>query len=387
MKSKIKDYSILILAVIGILISVELSIIYYNANFLSAIKPSFCAINETINCDSVARTQYSHFLGVPMSIYGLIYYIVVFIFSIFILGYQEKFKNIKSYLFSLSTIGLLISLVLGGISALLIHKICILCYITYFINLFIFILSKSGISFMSHYENTLKDVFSTLSKPFYLLISVILLIITVSTLYYINTSKIFVSNSSNINNDSIVYTSENPNKSVVYGNILGSKKPKLIIQEYTDFQCPYCSISNIMMHRLVQEVDGVQVIHNDYPLNSQCNPGVKEKIHKNSCNAALYARAARKQNKFWEFSSLLFENQQDLSENKILGLAKKAGLDTNKLKRDAHSVEESQALRSDTMRANKMGITGTPTYFIGMKKYEGLLPYPEFKKIVLESKR
>ena len=45
------------------------------------------------------------------------------------------------------------------------------------------------------------------------------------------------------------------------GNILGSKKPKLIINEYTDFECPYCGISNLVMHKLAQEFKEVQIIH------------------------------------------------------------------------------------------------------------------------------
>ncbi|HBH18077.1 MAG TPA: hypothetical protein DDX14_03910, partial [Cyanobacteria bacterium UBA9579] len=343
-KSKLSNYLIPILAIIGIIASAELTYVYFNANFVSGAAPSFCAVNETLDCDAVAKTKFSTFLGVPLSVYGLFFYILVLKISLlpFInLPFLKEFSNPKSYIFSTASMALIVSAILAVISSTVIHKICILCYLTYLINLFILLLSKSGVSFMTHYTNTLKDGINVLSKPFWLIAVIAFSIIAASGLYYFNVSKIFIPKDP-------VYISNKPatGNTQNSGNILGAKNPKLIIQEYTDFECPYCSISNLMLHRLVSEVPEVQVVHYDFPLGS-CNAKVNNTSHKHSCLAALYARAAEKQGKKWAMVDLLFENQQDLSEEKILQLAKKLNLNIEKLKKDAHDPLAMKQLKSD----------------------------------------
>ncbi|OGI28478.1 MAG: hypothetical protein A2287_03470 [Candidatus Melainabacteria bacterium RIFOXYA12_FULL_32_12] len=384
LNGKILRFLLPVLAIIGIAISLELTYVYYNANFVPGSAPSFCAINSTIDCDAVARTEFSTFLGIPLSVYGLFFYIWVLkvtLIPYFNLPFLKDFKNPKSYIFSAASISVIVSVILGFISSNLIHKICILCYVSYLVNIAILLVSKSGASFMSHYENTVKDGINILSKPFWLIAVIIFTLLASAGLYYSNTSKIFMPKNEGIN----LANNVSPGGTKSYsGNILGSKNPKLIIHEYTDFECPYCSISNMMLHRLVSEVPDVQVVHHDFPLGGACNPKVNNPAHKNSCLAALYARAAEKQGKKWALIDLLFENQQDLSEEKILKLAKELNLNMEQLKKDAHNPLAKKQLKADINRAINTGIEATPSYLIGIKKHEGLMPYPELKEMALK---
>lgn len=384
MLDKIKPYILPVLAIIGILLSVELTIIYYNANFVSNAAPSFCTVSETIDCDAVARTQFSHFLGLPLSLWGLGLYSFILFLSLLPrlnIKFLNDLKNSNSYIFSISSLSVMVSIILAGISSMGIHKVCILCVVTYFLNLLILIASKNGEPMINHYKNTYKDIKTFLSDPSNALIILVLASIASVILYYSNTTGIFVPKNQFAN------ITENSSKYTPSGNILGDKNPKLVIHEYTDFQCPYCSISHSMMERLVSEVKGVQVIHHDFPLNNKCNPVIKNSIHKDACTAALYSKAAKAQGKYWELNSKLFENQEELSEATILKLAKSINLDTVKLKKDAASPQAKAELQEDIKSANNLGITATPTFFIGMKKYEGIMPYPELKSVVQENLR
>lgn len=384
MVNKIKSNILPILAIIGILLSVELTIIYFNANFVSEANPSFCAINDTIDCDAVARTSYSYFLGLPLSGWGLLMYSFILFLSLLPLfnnNILKELKNPKSYIFSISSISVIISIILSIISALGIHKVCILCVVTYLLNVFILFASKENVSIADHYKNSLKDLFAFVSKPSGILTALIAISFFAVGVGYLYNSEIFIPKGV------LTHDTENTPHPEVKGNILGAKKPKLVIHEYTDFQCPYCSISHAMMVRLVSEVPDVQVIHHDYPLNKNCNPVMKNSVHKDSCTAALYSRAAKLQGKYWELNSKMFDNQEDLSEANILKLAKEVGLDTKKLKKDANSPLLRKQLILDTQNATKTGIKATPTFFIGMKKYEGIIPYPELKGEVLNSIR
>ena len=88
--NKNKIIAITILSLIGLALSIELCIVFYNANFATNATPSICAINDAFDCDSVAKTQYSQFLGVPLSIWGVILYL----FFLF-MTYVDKIKKIK----------------------------------------------------------------------------------------------------------------------------------------------------------------------------------------------------------------------------------------------------------------------------------------------------
>lgn len=378
---------IFLIALFGLIVSVELCYIYFNANFVPNAGASFCRINEFIDCDAVAKTSFSVFLGVPLSVYGVFYYLFIMFLALFPFAkfdFFKTFKNPVSYIFTLSSLSVLSSVILGIISSVVIHKICLLCYVLYGVNFILFILSKFGKSFVAHYKNTFKDLIDILRDKTWLLIVIISVMFAISALAAINITQVFKPAQDNdVSAQDNSTSNENPYK--VEGNILGAEHPRIVISEYTDFQCPYCSISNSMMHRLVSEVDGVRVEHHDFPLNKECNSMVKTSAHKFSCKAAYYARAAKKQGKYWEYIDLLFDNQQNLSEAKFIELAKSINLDIEKLKKDANSQEVKNEVQEDVNRAKSLNIQATPTYFIGIRKYEGLMPYPELQDIVYRS--
>ena len=65
--SLIKTIFISILVFLGLLATIALAHIYYEANFDMYALSSFCSINDFIDCDGVARTTESQFFGVPLA--------------------------------------------------------------------------------------------------------------------------------------------------------------------------------------------------------------------------------------------------------------------------------------------------------------------------------
>ena len=59
-----KKIAVGILAFIGLITTIKLAVIYYQANFNPYALSSFCSVNEFIDCDGVAKTNESQFLGV-----------------------------------------------------------------------------------------------------------------------------------------------------------------------------------------------------------------------------------------------------------------------------------------------------------------------------------
>ena len=94
--------------------------------------------------------------------------------------------------------------------------------------------------------------------------------------------------------------------------------------------------------------------------------------------------AAEKQGKKWGLISAMFANNKELSEEKVLELAQTLELNTDKLKKDAHSKEIQEKLKEEIQTTLDMKINATPTYIINGKRYEGIFKYPDLEKIVIE---
>jgi len=142
MKLDKKNLWIQILSLIGFGLTIKLAFIYYSANFDQYALSSFCSVNDFIDCDGAAKSSTAQFLGIPLAYWGMFFYTIV-LFLTFVnnlknikfLGFLKVFKNPHAYISTLGTIAFLCSMILAGISLFGIKKLCILCVITYFIDL------------------------------------------------------------------------------------------------------------------------------------------------------------------------------------------------------------------------------------------------------------
>ncbi|WP_174843609.1 DsbA family protein [Candidatus Nanosynbacter featherlites] len=150
----------------------------------------------------------------------------------------------------------------------------------------------------------------------------------------------------------------------------GSDKPKVIIIEYGDYQCPGCrTVAPRIKSAVEKHKDNVQLIFRNFPLSG----------HTHARLAASVAEAAGLQGKYWEMHDLLYENQdawskaQNHERNDIfMGYAKQLKLDESRFNNDLSSDRVLQKISFDTAVSRAHGITATPTIFINGKKVEDL---------------
>ena len=381
--TKTKRGILTLLSLIGLILAIELCVVYYNANFAANAKPSICVINDIMDCDGVAKTSYSQFLGVPLSLWGVLLYLF-FLFMTFVdklqnikfLGILKIFKNPLSYMFCIGLFSFAISMILGGISVFKINAVCIFCFMTYFVNLLIAITAKTkGISFLGEIKICIKDFIDAIKKAQVVFLLFVIFTLVSSGLIYTSRTNIFSPQvkrqkelKENINHDNIE----------VNKNRLGNENASVQIEEYMDFNCGGCFIAQVYLHRIVSEFENVSVVQHNLPLDRECNPNVsKDGGHKNSCLKARYALAAAKQDKYWDMGQILFNGDIE-NEKDIIGAARLIDIDIKKLKEDANSEEIKKELENSVNEANAKGVEGTPTMFIGMKKLVGTGTYPEF---------
>jgi protein-disulfide isomerase len=155
----------------------------------------------------------------------------------------------------------------------------------------------------------------------------------------------------------------------------GGANAKVVIQEFSDFQCPFCSRVNPTVAQVVKEYgDKVQFVWRDYPLP----------FHKDAQPAAQAAREvyAQKGDKaFWAYHDLLFANQKTLSRENLEKFAEQVGgINMKAFKAALDSGKHKAAVEADMAAVTKAGARiGTPSFFINGKLVQGAQPFAAFK--------
>lgn len=384
-----KKLTVQILAFAGLLLSIKLACIYYVANYEKYALSSFCSINEFVDCDGAARSTVSQFWGIPLAYWGIFFYITVLFLTVVdrfkkfrFLKFLEVFKNSMSYISMLGTLAFTCSMVLAGLSIFKIHKLCILCFITYFIDLFIAIVASSGSlkNLVSSFKTTVIDFIAGAKQ--YTKTFIVLLILATSFLVYSGTTYNFVPH---IKQQKAImkYRNMKFNPYRVKGNTLGAEDGDVVIELYSDYVCPICYIENIMLHEAVKDFSNIKIIHHNLPFDKECNPYISINMHPNACFMAKGAIAAGKQGNYWEMSSLLYENQPT-NINAMLKLAEQLGFNKDKFVKDLEADTTSKEIEKELIQANKLEIDSTPTIYINGDKIVGVKPYYELKDLLIE---
>jgi protein-disulfide isomerase len=115
-------------------------------------------------------------------------------------------------------------------------------------------------------------------------------------------------------------------------------------------------------------------------------------MHAKAPAAHAAAEAAHRQGKFWEMHDLIFEKQQEIMgpqatvkpEDRYVEFAQQLGLDVEKFKKDVASEEVKKKVNADAAEAAKLGVTGTPGFFINGRFLNGAQPFEGFKTLIDE---
>jgi protein-disulfide isomerase len=171
---------------------------------------------------------------------------------------------------------------------------------------------------------------------------------------------------------------------------MGSKDAKVTVIEFSDYQCPFCGRNfQQTFPQIVTDyvkTGKVKYVFHDFPL---------EQLHPNAFKAAEAARCAGEQGKYWEMHDKLFANQRALDAKNLPDYAKAVGLDADKFQQCLSSEKDSSKIRAELDAGSKIGITGTPAFFLGAtepnqskihatKFISGAQPYASFKAAIDE---
>jgi protein-disulfide isomerase len=155
--------------------------------------------------------------------------------------------------------------------------------------------------------------------------------------------------------------------------IKGNPNAPVTIVEFSSFQCPFCGRVQPTLNQLLQEYDGkVRLAFMNRPLPFQANSQL----------AAEAAMAANDQGKFWEYHAKLFANMRALERPNLERYAEEIGLDMAKFRAALDQGQFKDVVANHDRTAQRVGASGTPTFFINGRRLVGAQPIENFKEII-----
>ena len=173
--------------------------------------------------------------------------------------------------------------------------------------------------------------------------------------------------------------------------MLGDENAPVTVVEFADYQCPFCRKFSLQTFDQLKanyiDTGKVRFVYKDFPL---------EQMHDRAIEMAEAANCAADQGKYWEMNKKLFNEQQEISPgrmarfsaDKIPQWAEEIGLNMDEFNQCTSASEYEAEAREDLQEGQKLGVTGTPTFFVyadgdaTATKIGGAQPYSKFKQII-----
>ncbi|MBW4499061.1 MAG: thioredoxin domain-containing protein [Scytonema hyalinum WJT4-NPBG1] len=173
----------------------------------------------------------------------------------------------------------------------------------------------------------------------------------------------------------------NPEEVIGESPTTGSPQSKILLVEFSDFECPYCAQAHKTLKQfMAKHKDEVTLVYKHFPLTS---------IHPQAMPAATAAWAAQQQGKFWEYQDALFTHQKELGEPLYLDIAENLNLDLEKFKRDRQSITDKgdrsyadTAIEKDIQLAERLGLSGTPFFVMNGQTLSGALQLSDMENVL-----
>lgn len=366
---------------------------------------SLCDVSATVNCQSVYRSAYGSVRGVPISLIGTLWFVLIGLlawFDVPTTGSKRVGPSpsaIPGYLFVLATGALAVVLYLAYASWFVLNTVCIYCIMTYVAVIGIFLVSgaafKAGFSTLP--LRAADDTRRLLRSPLGLSISVMYAVLAVATIMLFPREAV-VSASAGSGAAEAPPAREIPAAQLTqFEQYLASQTrvplaiptdgAAVLIVKFNDYQCPPCRQTYMEYTPIVEKFHKshpgkVKFVTKDFPLEAECNTGG---VHVAACEAAAAVRMARAKNRADEMEAWLFENQGTMSPDLVrTGVRQVAGITDF----DAQYPRTLEQVRADVTLGRQLGVGRTPTFFINGVKIEGGLRPEYFEAaIVYELRR
>jgi protein-disulfide isomerase/uncharacterized membrane protein len=340
---------------------------------------SFCDVSATVSCTQVYASRFGTFRGIPVAIFGAIWFGFATLLSAAWLTARPAIReSVPGYLFAGSTLALAVALYLGYASFVLLKMVCVLCVITYaaVIGLFLVSGAATSIPMLSLPRRAAQDLRVMVTSPLALVLAVLWLAGSASTLAFFPREAVASANGV-LPEPSQDQRSELERFMATAQRVplaIPNEGAKVLIVKFNDFQCPACGQSYLAYKPVLAKYaashpGAVKVVLKDFPLNADCNSTMRTTLHPAACDAAVAVRLARAHNRDEALEDWLYTHQSEMTPASVRQAAREIGQVTDF---DSKYASTLALVKGDIALGQSLKVNQTPTFFINGVKVDGM---------------
>jgi uncharacterized membrane protein/protein-disulfide isomerase len=383
-------------ALVGLGASAAAAYTHYHLLYDPAYR-SFCDVSETVSCTQVYMSRFSTIRGIPVALFGAMFFVVAALLSVSGLTARETVReNVPGYLFVFSTLALAVILYLGYASFVLLKAVCLLCLTTYAAVIGLFLVSGAATSFpmTTLPRRASRDVRVFATSPLALTVAVLFFAGAATTLaFFPRDAAPSVTASADPTAGAVTAPVPTQDQRSEFERwyasqprvplIVPANGAKVLVVKFNDFQCPACGQSYTQYKPIFAKYEAehpgaVRLVLKDYPLNRDCNDALGQTIHPAACDAAVAVRLAPS-GRVEAMEEWLYSHQPAMTSPSVRQAARDIG-QVNDF--DAKYPTTLGMVKGDVALGRQLGVKSTPTFFINGVKIEGALPPQYFDQAI-----
>lgn len=367
-------------AALGLAAASASSVVHYRL-LTNPAYSSFCDVSATVNCTQAYMSQYGSLFGVPVAIFGVLFFLLVLLLVGPGGGEKSRVRDsVPGYVFVLSTLALAFSLYLAWASYVQLRTFCLLCAATYAAVLALFVISGGAttVPMTTLPRRAPRDLRHLLSSPAALVLALLYLVGAGSVIAYFPDEPARAQAAA-----PMAQLSDQQRAELVKWWELQPRvdlsapvaDAKVVLVGFSDFQCPHCRSAHESYRSLRAKYAGntqVRFIARHFPLEGECNANAPGGNHMAACEAAAAVVMGRQTGKAAAIEDWLYEHQMTLTPSNVREAAKDVAGIADFNAGYAKALEE---VREDARMGGVLGVTSTPTFFLnGRKLPAGVVP-------------
>ncbi|MBY0494040.1 MAG: thioredoxin domain-containing protein [Cyanobacteria bacterium] len=348
---------------------------------------SFCDVSSTLNCTSAYTSQFGAVAGVPVALFGLLFFAGVLGLIALCSASKAAAAHLPGYVFAASTIGLAVILYLAYASYFILNVVCLLCVGTYVAVIGLFLISGAAAKepLASLPMRIIDDWKLLVRSPQALTAAVVFMAAAVAAIVVFPEHRVTAAAATAAGVEPAQTTPTATASQIQQLESWLASQPRVpvmapsdgaavVIVKFNDYQCPGCGqtyrdYKPVLAKWAKQSPGKVKFITKDYPLERQCNPNVAQDLHLGACEAAVAVRLAREKGKAEAMEEWLYSNQPAMNPETVKKAAASVGGVTDF---DARFAATLELVKADVAQGGQLKISGTPSFFMNGMPLPGL---------------
>jgi uncharacterized membrane protein len=370
-------YALIALSVLGLIASFAALYVHYRL-ITDPSYSSFCDVSETVSCQQVLKSEYGTVAGIPVAAGGAIWSALMLILSAWGMRApkSEDASRAAGYSFILSTVGLAAVFYLAYASFFVLRHMCPLCMTMYVSVIGAFFVSAGAAGPLASLLSGIgKDAATVLRSPTAIALTVIWLAMSIGLVAFFPHERT-VSEAAAATPEPVPVETLTPEQLVELHAWLDrqprvpeatpTQDAKVLLLKFNDYQCPTCRQTWILYKDIIEKYEKqyprvFRFETRDFPLEAECGAGGQ---HTAACEEAVAVRLAREKNLDKQMEATLFERQSFSLTRDDVKSALKEVTKIDSVEYDTRYAKVLEEVRADSQFGQKLGVNGTPTFFL-----------------------